>query len=68
MPSAPAYDTPSRVYAVHGEVVLDGPDGLGLSMTPDAAAETARRLAKAAEEARHQPPLADDDENELPEV
>jgi hypothetical protein len=54
MNSNPAYDTPTRVYAVRGEVVLDGPDGVGLSMTPDAAAETARRLAKAAEEARAQ--------------
>jgi hypothetical protein len=66
MPSAPAYNTPTKVYAVHGEVVLDGPDGLGLSMTPDAAAETARRLAKAAEEARIQAP--DDGEDDLPEV
>jgi hypothetical protein len=66
MPSAPAYNTPTKVYAVHGEVVLDGPDGLGLSMTPDAAAETARRLAKAAEEARIQTP--DDREDDLPEV
>jgi hypothetical protein len=55
MPSQPAYDTPSTIYAVDGEVVLDGPDGIGLSMTPNAAAETARRLAKAADEARSQP-------------
>lgn len=60
MPPVPAYDTPTKVYAIHGEVVLDGPDGLGLSMTPDAAAETARRLAKAAEEARNQTPAEDD--------
>ena len=49
-----AYDTPSRVFAVHGEVVLDGPNGVGVSMTPAAAAETAKRLARAAEEARAQ--------------
>ena len=60
MPSAPAYNTPTKVYAVHGEVVLDGPDGIGLSMTPDAAAETARRLAEAAEQARGQSPAEDD--------
>lgn len=57
MNTNPAYDTPSRVYALRGEVVLDGPDGVGLSMTPDAAAETARRLAAAAEEARTQSPV-----------
>lgn len=60
MNTNPAYDTPSRVYAIRGEVVLDGPDGVGLSMTPEAAAETARRLAAAAEEARGQSPVADD--------
>ena len=63
----PAYDTPSRVYAVHGEVVLDGPDGVGLSMTPDAASETAKRLARAAEEARAQASATDQD-NDLPDV
>jgi hypothetical protein len=52
----PAYDKPSRVFAVHGEVILDGPNGIGVSMTPDAAAETAKRLARAAKEARAQAP------------
>jgi hypothetical protein len=67
MNTNPAYDTPSRVYAVHGEVVLDGPDGVGLSMTPEAAAETARRLAQAAEEARAQA-SANDQDNDLPDL
>lgn len=63
----PAYDKPSRVYAVHGEVVLDGPNGVGLSMTPDAAAETARRLARAAEEARAQAPVTSEPDD-LPDA
>jgi hypothetical protein len=47
-----AYDTPTRVAQVDGEVVLDGPDGIGLSMTPAAAEESAKRLAKGAAEAK----------------
>lgn len=58
----PAYDQPSRVYAVRGEVVLDGPDGVGLSMTPQAAAETAKRLAAAAEDARAQALIIGEDD------
>jgi hypothetical protein len=41
--------------AIDGEVVVLGPDGVALSMTPEAAEESARRLASAAEEARRQP-------------
>jgi hypothetical protein len=40
--------------AVDGEVVLRGPNGVAVSMTPEAAEETARRLLKSAEEARRQ--------------
>ena len=47
-----AYDTPTEVVAVDGEVVLDGPDGLGLSMTPAAAAESGKRLVKGAARAK----------------
>ncbi len=47
-----AYDTPTTVTPVDGEVVLDGPDGVGLSMTPSAADESARRLRRGAAEAR----------------
>lgn len=37
-----------------GMVILEGPDGIAVTMTPFAAAETARRLLRAAEEAsRH---------------
>ncbi len=44
-----------------GQVMLDGPDGVAVAMTPAAAAETGRRLIAAAEEAQarasgsHQP-------------
>jgi len=49
-----AYDEATVTDAVDGEVVLRGPDGVAVSMTPEAAEETARRLLKAAEEARRQ--------------
>ncbi len=63
MKQNPAYDAPSTVYAIDGEVVLSGPDGVGLSMTPAAAAETARRLAEASKVAEQQtrPPDNGDD-------
>lgn len=54
MQSKPAYDEATKVSAVEGEVVLDGPDGVGLSMTPRAAAETGRRLQDGAEAAGRQ--------------
>ena len=34
--------------------MLDGPDGVAISMTPDAADETGRELIRAAAEARQQ--------------
>ncbi len=49
-----AYDEATKVSAVDGEVVLDGPDGVGLSMTPQAAAETGRRLMNGAAAASRQ--------------
>ena len=49
-----AYDDATVTDAVDGEVVLRGPDGTALSMTPEAAEETARRLLKSSEEARRQ--------------
>jgi hypothetical protein len=49
-----AHTEPGRATAIEGEVVQDGPDGVGLSMTPDAAAETGKRLQRAAKEARRQ--------------
>lgn len=40
--------------AEEGIVVLDGPDGVAIAMTPEAAEQTARNLEQAAEEARRQ--------------
>jgi len=54
MASRKAYDEPTTVSALQGEVVLDGPDGVGLSMTPEAAEETGKRLREAARVARGQ--------------
>ena len=50
---------PSSVSAEEGEVLVDGPDGVAVAMTPDAAEETGRRLIDAAAEARRQ---TDEDE------
>lgn len=38
------HDQPSEVNAVDGEVQLDGPDGLAIAFTPEAAEETSQRL------------------------
>ena len=46
--------TPSNVYAEQGEVLVDGPNGLALSFTPEAALETSERLRKAGAAARGQ--------------
>ncbi|MBC9031709.1 hypothetical protein IAG41_04830 [Sphingomonas sp. JC676] len=40
--------------AEEGQVILDGPNGVAVAMTPEAAEETARSLLSAAEEATHQ--------------
>lgn len=48
------YDDPSEVTAEDGEVMVDGPDGVSVSLTPEAAEEIARRLIAAAAEARAQ--------------
>ena len=48
------YSQPSQVTAEEGEVHVDGPDGIAVALTPDAAEETGRRLLDAAAEARQQ--------------
>jgi hypothetical protein len=40
-----------EVTTAHGEILLDAPDGVAVALTPDAAAETGRRLIAAAREA-----------------
>lgn len=49
------YDVPIHAAAEHGEVILDGPDGLATSLTPAAAKKSARDIAQAAETAEREP-------------
>lgn len=48
------YDEATKVDAEDGKVVLDGPDGVALLMTPDAALETSDRLLDGATRAMGQ--------------
>ena len=48
------YETPTVVTAKDGAVVLDGPDGVDLIMSAEAAAETSDRLLNGAAQARGQ--------------
>ncbi len=48
------YHEPSTVSAEQGEVQLDGPGGIAIAMTPDAAAETSERLLIGAAQAQGQ--------------
>lgn len=43
---------PADISVEQGMVLIDGPRGLALTMTPDAAEETGRRLIQAAAAAR----------------
>ncbi|MBN8813213.1 hypothetical protein ACQKOH_07845 [Sphingomonas sp. NPDC092331] len=52
-PAEPAED-PGVATAEQGVVLLDGPDGVAIAMTPRAAEETGRRLVAAAHEAASQ--------------
>jgi hypothetical protein len=49
-----AHIQPSHVAAECGSVIIDGPDGVAFTMSPDAAEETAKRLVAAVGEARRQ--------------
>lgn len=51
-----SHSQPSEVNAEQGEVIVEGPDGVAVTLTPDAAEETGRRMLKAASEARQQIP------------
>ena len=53
----PTYDEPSSVAAEQGDVIVDGPDAVAVTMTPAAAKETGKRLLDKSEEAeeQHQP-------------
>lgn len=43
-----AFDTPLEVRTVDGEIAIIGPDGVGISLTREAAIISARRLLEAA--------------------
>ncbi|MBW4331739.1 hypothetical protein KY084_12745 [Stakelama sp. CBK3Z-3] len=49
------HDKPVKAVAESGEVLLDGPQGVALSLTPDAARKTAEALNRAADEADQHP-------------
>ena len=46
------FDTPGEANAEQGHVVLDGPDGVAITLTPAAAEGTANNLIRAARQAR----------------
>ena len=48
------YDQATKVDAEDGHVILDGPDGVDVSMTPAAAEETAEHLLEGAAKANGQ--------------
>jgi len=48
------YDEASEVTAEDGQVMIDGPDGVAVSLTPEAAIDTSERLADKAAEAAGQ--------------
>ena len=52
--SIKAHDVPTNVTAEEGEVMLDGPDGLAVSFTPEAATKSASAIAEAASRAHVQ--------------
>jgi hypothetical protein len=54
MPAHKPYDEPTKTTAIEGEVVLNGPDSVAVSMTPDAAEKTARRLHRSSQVAARQ--------------
>ena len=48
------HDIPSEVSAEEGQVLVDGPGGVAVSLTPDAAEETSHRLLFGAAQAQGQ--------------
>jgi hypothetical protein len=60
-PGVPQPQTqPGQAVAEDGLVILDGPDGVAVTMTPDAAAGTGQSLLDAAVMARSQAPRPPD--------
>ena len=48
------FDEATEVHAVDGKVELDGPDGVDVALTPEAAEETADRMFRASAKAAGQ--------------
>ena len=48
------FDEATKVSARDGEVILDGPDGVDVKLTPEAARETSNRLWDGAAKAKAQ--------------
>jgi hypothetical protein len=57
MASVKSYSDPSDVNIEQGQVIVEGPDGVAVTLTPDAAEETGRRMIDAASQARAHPAL-----------
>jgi hypothetical protein len=53
-PKAELFDEATKVSARDGEVILDGPDGVDVRLTPKAAQETSTRLWDGAAKAQGQ--------------
>ena len=53
-PKQIVHDEPSDVKAVDGQVDVDGPDAVDVSLTPEAAEETSERLLQQSFKARGQ--------------
>lgn len=54
-PNSGPFRTGGVATAEQGYVLLDGPDGIAIALTPDAAEETGNSLISAARAAREQP-------------
>lgn len=54
MESDKTYNKPSDVVAIDGKVLVDGPDGVDVALTPEAAEETGGRLIDQAAKAAGQ--------------
>ena len=59
MSNKETYDQATEVTAQDGEVILDGPDGVDVTVTPEAAEQTAEHLIEGAVMARGQRRLKD---------
>lgn len=54
VPDEEAYDEATKVTAKNGEVILDGPDGVDVKLTPGAAIDTSDNLMAGAVKAQGQ--------------